>query len=187
MQLRTKRPLLRIRDIEVAALAEDTLRIQAAALGLPPGALDDRLWERRARGARGLTALGAFEDGRLVGFSYGVHADEPYAWREPVTARLREAVRPAWAEDVFYLCELHVLPDFQHRGLGTLLLTTLCSRATERRVILTTPQGPTPARRLYRRYGYRDLAHTGPAGRKRYTIMGAELPLLPQTRPAQVA
>ncbi|MFI8105902.1 GNAT family N-acetyltransferase [Streptomyces sp. NPDC086023] len=175
--------MLRIIDIDVAALALPTLRVQAAALELPRRALDHRVPERRMRGACDLTAFGAFDDGRLVGFAYGVRADEPYAWREPVLDRLAAAGCQEWTEDAFYLCELHVRPDFQGRGLGTRLLTTLCSRASERRVVLTTPRQPTPARRLYHRYGYRDLVTTDPGGGEGepYAIMGAELPLLPET------
>ncbi|WP_405497480.1 GNAT family N-acetyltransferase [Streptomyces sp. NBC_00096] len=186
MQVRTARTALKVLDIDVAALAEDTLRVQAQALGMPPRALDHRIPERRARGACELTALGAFEGGRLVGFAYGIAAREPYGWRGPVTATLQAAGRHAWAEDAFYLCEMHVLPAFQRRGLGTLLLTSLCERATERRVILTTPHRPTPARRLYHRHGYRDLASTGSAGSdaEPYAIMGAELPLRPAAVPA---
>lgn len=177
MHIRTGRSV--IRDIDVAARAEDTLRLQARALGLPADALDHRVGERRTRGSCDLTALGAFEGGLLVGFTYGIAAEKPYAWRHSVLARLEEVGHRSWTEDVFYLCELHVLPAFQGRGLGTRLLTGLCARASERRVILTTPDGPTPARRLYRRFGYRDLADTGPADEEPYAIMGAELPLLP--------
>ncbi|MGP3690504.1 GNAT family N-acetyltransferase [Streptomyces sp. IBSNAI002] len=179
MHVRTRKTAPAVQDIDIVDRAEETLRIQSQALGLPPGALDDQLAVRRARGAHGLSAFGAFEDGRLVGFAYGVGADESYPWRAPVSARLHRAGHSSWAENAFYVCELHMLPAFQRRGLGTLLLTTLCSRATERRVVLTTPAGPTPARRLYQRFGYRDLV-TEPEGAEQYTIMGARLPLVPE-------
>ncbi|MCX4781820.1 GNAT family N-acetyltransferase [Streptomyces sp. NBC_01264] len=179
MHVRTRRSAPAIQGIDISARPEETLRIQAQALGLPSDALDAQLAVRRARGACGLTALGAFEGGRMVGFAYGVGADEDYPWRAPVLARLHHAGHSSWAQDTFYVCELHMLPSFQRRGLGTLLLTSLCSRASERRVVLTTPDGPTAARRLYQRFGYRDLV-VPPAGSGEYTVMGARLPLVPE-------
>ncbi|MCB5167485.1 GNAT family N-acetyltransferase [Streptomyces bambusae] len=190
MNVRTLSPAPAVRHFDVAALARDTLRVQAQALGMPPRALDRRAAERRARASRGLTALGAFAGSRLVGFAYGIPAGRSYPWRDPVTARLHAAGRSVWAEDSFYLCELHVLPEFQGRGLGTRLLTSLCSRATEPRVILTTPHRPSAARRLYARHGYHDLVTAGsdPGDDDPYVVMGAQLPLLPAAfRAAQAA
>ncbi|MFE9566505.1 GNAT family N-acetyltransferase [Streptomyces sp. NPDC006487] len=189
MHVSTRRPVPVLTAVDIGALAEETLRVQAAALGLAPRALDDRVPERRARGACGLTAIGAFHDGQLAGFTYGVPAHEPYPWREPVLHRLLAAGRRSWTGDAFYLCELHVLPDFQRQGLGTRLLTALCARAGEHRVILTTPAQPTPARRLYHRHGYRDLIDVPPyaSDAAPYAIMGAELPLLPEAFRARAA
>ncbi|MEV7417088.1 GNAT family N-acetyltransferase [Streptomyces sp. NPDC089919] len=188
MHVSIRRPVPAVTAIDVDALAGETLRVQAAALGLPSHALDHRLPERHARGRHGLTAIGAFHDGRLVGFAYGVPAREHYPWRAPVHHRLLAAGRSSWTEDAFYLCELHVLPEFQGRGLGTRLLTALCARAGDaRRVILTTPAQQAPARRLYHRHGFADLTDLAAEGPDQYAVMGAVLPLLPKTFRARAA
>ena len=59
--------------------------------------------------------------------------------------------------DYFELTELHVHPSAQGRGIGEALLTELLSRVDAPRALLSTPEGPTRAWRLYRRIGFTDL------------------------------
>ncbi len=80
---------------------------------------------------------------------------------------------------MFAVTELHVLPRFQGRGVGSGLIRTLCEWSGRPRSILSAIDAETPARRLYRALGYRDLARAVrfPNTDRPYAVMGAQLPL----------
>jgi ribosomal protein S18 acetylase RimI-like enzyme len=81
--------------------------------------------------------------------------------------------------DYFELTELHVRPDAQGRGIGKALLTELLSRVDAPRALLSTPEGPTRAWRLYRRLGFTDLLrHYHFTGDSRdFAVLARTLPL----------
>ena len=142
--------------------------------------------QRRAMLARHLTydgvvAVLAFDaDGQLVGFGYGYPGRPGQWWHDSVTRALGE--QPAqqvehWLGDSFEVVELHVRPAYQGQGIGRRLLSTLLAQATQRTTVLSTHDQQSPARRLYRSFGFRDLIcdYRFPGGVERFCIMGAEL------------
>ena len=94
-------------------------------------------------------------------------------------------MRPAaaWLADYFELTEIHVRPRTQGQGVGEDLLRRLLDGVPNRQVLLSTPEGPSRAWKLYRRVGFGDvLRHYHFAGDPRpFAILGRSLPLEPVT------
>ncbi|WUH90610.1 GNAT family N-acetyltransferase [Streptomyces sp. NBC_00433] len=167
---------------DLAAHVDEALAVQAVAFGLGPEEVAIRrqivLRHLACPGARALEAR--TEAGRLVGFVYGLPNDRTHWWSSVVQPYLRREGNDGWLDDCFVITELHVLPDFQGRGIGRRLITAITDSAAEPRSILSAIDGDTPARRLYRALGYRDLARPVhfPSATRPYAVMGAPLPLL---------
>jgi ribosomal protein S18 acetylase RimI-like enzyme len=84
--------------------------------------------------------------GRVVGFGLWSPAMEP-AWFDPGVDR--------WAE----LCELHVHPRFQNRGIGTRLVRAAIRQARHDgfpTMYLETEESNAAARRAYEKAGFRE-------------------------------
>jgi GNAT superfamily N-acetyltransferase len=119
----------------------------------------------------------------LIGFAYGFHGSAGQWWhdvvRENLTAHHGRETAGHWLGDSFEFAEVHVRPGHQGRGTGRAMMQTLAARRPERTAVLSTPDGRTRARRLYRSLGFADLlpAFTFPGAGPSYAIMGAELPL----------
>ncbi|WP_413229741.1 N-acetyltransferase family protein [Kitasatospora purpeofusca] len=171
---------VRIEAIDLAAWAPQALDVQAVAFGLTPEEVMVRLHivGRHAQ-QPGVIALGAVSGGRLVGFGYGMPNRRDHWWSTVIEPYLVARGHGAWLDDVFAVTELHVLPEFQGRGVGSALIRTLTARSGADRSILSAIDAETPARRLYRSLGYRDLARAVhfPNTERRYAVMGAPLPL----------
>ncbi|MFD2026098.1 GNAT family N-acetyltransferase [Promicromonospora aerolata] len=106
----------------------------------------------------GALALGAFDDGALVGFVYGFDYQPEHWWPQQVGPALDRAGHTAWTHDAFELNELEILPEHQGQGLGTALLRALFTRAPQRHTLLSTTADPADrAKVLYRRLGFVDL------------------------------
>ncbi|WP_395296148.1 GNAT family N-acetyltransferase [Kitasatospora hibisci] len=178
-----------IEAIDLAAWAPQALDVQAEAFGLSPEEVVVRL-HIVARHAQqpGVIALGAFDGGRLVGFGYGMPNRREHWWSTVIQPYLEAGGHGDWLDDVFAITELHVLPGFQGQGIGSTLIRTLCERSGLHRSILSAIDAETPARRLYRSLGYRDLARAVhfPNTERLYAVMGAPLPL-PARRAGQSA
>ncbi|AXK37697.1 N-acetyltransferase [Streptomyces armeniacus] len=167
--------------LDLAARVDDALAVQALAFGLT----DDEIGVRRHIVQRHLAspsarALGATtEEGRLVGFVYGMPNDRTQWWSTVVHPYLRQEGNDDWLSDAFVITELHVHPAFQNRGIGRQLITMLTDAATEPRSLLSALDTESPARALYRSLGYRDLARRVrfPSAPSPYVVMGAWLPL----------
>ncbi len=136
-------------------------------------------------GNPGFRALAVIDDGsdEPVGFGYGFRGAAGQWWHDTVSRALAasrgEQGAAAWLDDSFEVAELHVVPEYQGRGIGTDVLHRLASGRPERTALLSTPDTDSPARRLYRTSGFADLL-TGflfPGGDPPYAVMGAELPL----------
>ncbi|MFJ2650676.1 GNAT family N-acetyltransferase [Streptomyces sp. NPDC087420] len=174
-------PDVRVGPVDLAARVDEALAVQALAFGLS----DDEIEVRRHIVLRhlmypGCRALGATTDeGRLVGFVYGLPNDRAHWWSSVVEPYLRSAGTDSWLDDTFVITELHVHPGFQARGIGRALITTLTDAAAQPRSILSAIDIESPARRLYRMLGYEDLARRVlfPSAPKPYAVMGAPLPL----------
>ncbi|MFB7027994.1 MULTISPECIES: GNAT family N-acetyltransferase [unclassified Streptomyces] len=170
-----------IGPVDLAARVDEALAVQAVAFGLDAEEVAVRrhivLRHLLSPGARayGATTPG----GRLVGFVYGMPNDRTHWWSTVVEAYLRATGTADWLDDSFTITELHVHPDFQGRGAGRALLTTITDTADEPRSILSAIDTESPARCLYRSLGYRDLARRVhfPSAPRPYAVMGAPLPL----------
>ncbi len=170
-----------ITPIDLAARVDEALDVQARAFGLTADEVGVRrhivLRHLAGPGARALGAINA--GGALVGFVYGMPNDRAQWWSGVVEPYLRRAGHEAWLDDSFTITELHVLPDYQHRGIGRALITALTDSAAEPRSILSAIDTESPARALYRKLGYTDLARRVmfPSAPSPYAVMGAPLPL----------
>jgi ribosomal protein S18 acetylase RimI-like enzyme len=167
---------------DLAAHIDDALAVQAVAFGLDQDEVAIRrqivLRHLACPGARAMTAR-TEQGGRLVGFVYGMPNDRTHWWSSVVQPYLRRSGTEDWLDGSFVITELHVLPDYQGRGIGRRLITAITDTADEPRSILSAIDGDTPARRLYHALGYRDLARPVhfPSAARPYAVMGAPLPL----------
>jgi ribosomal protein S18 acetylase RimI-like enzyme len=174
-------PDVLVGPVDLAARVDEALGVQALAFGLS----DDEIGVRRhivlrhlhLRGCRALGATTA--SGRLVGFVYGLPNDRAHWWSTIVEPYLRTTDSADWLDDSFVITELHVHPEFQARGIGRALITTITDAVAQPRSILSAIDTESPARRLYRALGYEDLARQVrfPSASKPYAVMGAPLPL----------
>lgn len=170
-----------IGPLDLAARVDEALAVQAVAFGLSA----DEVGVRRQIVLRhlespGASALGATTSaGRLVGFVYGMPGDRGQWWSTVVEPYLRATGQADWLDDSYVITELHVHPDFQHRGIGRTLITTLTDASTQPRSLLSAIDTDSPARSLYASLGYRDLARPVlfPSAPQPYAVMGAALPL----------
>lgn len=169
-----------VQPIDLAAWAPYALEVQSAAFGLSAQEVAVRL-QIVGRHAQqpGVIALGALCGGRLVGFGYGMPNLREHWWSTVIEPYLEARGHGDWLDGSFAVTELHVLPQYQGRGLGSSLIRSLCEQSGLRRSILSAIDAETPARRLYRSLGYRDLARAVrfPATDRPYAVMGADLPL----------
>ncbi|MFC4907806.1 GNAT family N-acetyltransferase [Actinomadura gamaensis] len=125
--------------------------------------------------------------GSVRGFAYGFHGESGQWWHDVVRRALTERGGPEhaayWLDDAFEVAELHVHPDDQGHGHGRALLNALCEGRLETTVVLSTLDldRESPARRLYRSVGLRDLLtdFDFPGGGPPYAVMGGTLPLAP--------
>jgi ribosomal protein S18 acetylase RimI-like enzyme len=177
----SRTPRVDVGPVDLAARVDDALAVQAAAFGLSQEEMAVRhhivLRHLMYPGCR---ALGATTpEGRLVGFVYGLPNDRAHWWSTVVEPYLRREGLDEWLDDSFAVTELHVHPDFQARGIGRTLITELTDVASQSRSILSAIDVESPARRLYRSLGYRDLARQVhfPSAPRPYVVMGADLPL----------
>ncbi|MEL5959556.1 GNAT family N-acetyltransferase [Streptomyces sp. CLV115] len=174
-------PSVRIGPVDLAARVDEALAVQAVAFGLGPEEVEVRrhivLRHLDHPHARALGATTAGE--RLVGFVYGMPNERGQWWSTVVEPYLRATGSVDWLDDSFVITELHVLPEFQNRGIGRTLITTITDAVDQARSILSAIDTESPARGLYRSLGYQDLARQVlfPSAPKPYAVMGAPLPL----------
>jgi ribosomal protein S18 acetylase RimI-like enzyme len=159
----------------------DAMQVYETAMAYPPGTGAQRagyaVAHTRLPGFRSVTAVA--EDGRLVGFGYGYATLAGQWWHDQVRHALGPELAAGWLIDGFELCELHVLPGYQGRGIGRDVLVTLADLVEQSRVLLSTPEGPTRAWRLYTALGFVPLArqYRFPGDARPFAILGAHLPL----------
>jgi len=167
-----------------ARLAE-ALQVYVDAMGYPPVTAQQRAPMWSAHTLRpGWRCIGAFNTAdELIGIGYGYRGVPGQWWHEQVlrgllTNRSRDEAEQ-WMQDYFELTELHVRPDSQGGGLGETILRRLLDGAPGKAVLLSTPEGPTRAWKLYRRVGFedvlRDYRFTGDP--RPFAVLGRSLPL----------
>ena len=163
----------------------EALNLYVTAMRYPSGTAQQRapMWLAHMIRA-GWRCVGALDqDGALVGVCYGYRGAAGQWWHEQVRRGLTAVSTPTvvdeWMHDYFELTELHVLPEAQGRGIGERLLRGLLDGVGSDRVLLSTPEGPSRAWRLYRRVGFQDvLRHYQFAGDPRpFAVLGRSLPI----------
>ena len=120
-------PDIVVGPLDLAARVDEALVVQAHAFGLSQDEIDVRrhivLRHLDDPGARSFGAVAA--DGRLVGFVYGLPNSRTHWWSTVVEPYLRVTGSEDWLDDSFVITELHVHPEFQQRGIGRSLITTI--------------------------------------------------------------
>ena len=188
------RPDTRIVELPVAWLRDhmhEALAIYGLAMGYGSSVVAGRYGYAiqhtdrpgfRAVGAFAATGAGGGEAAeQLVGFGYGYLIAPGQWWHDQVRAALDRRTAKKWLPDAFEVCELHVHPDHQSRGLGRQLLHALLADLPHPAALLSTPDNDTKAFRLYHADGFVDLArgYHFPGDARPFAILGARLPLAP--------
>jgi ribosomal protein S18 acetylase RimI-like enzyme len=169
---------------------DQLMGVYKAAMNPPERQLAGRetIMERHAANPdfRALAAVDPGSGAGIAGFCYGFHGLPGQWWHDIVAAALASIERAhgdgdgmAWLADSFEVAELHVMPQWQGRGIGRALLLELASSRPERTAVLSTQDAESRAKRLYRSVGFTDLI-TGfrfSGGDVAYAVMGAVLPL----------
>ena len=191
------RPDTRIVELPVAWLRDhmhEALAIYGSAMGYGDSVVAGRYGYAVQHTEReGFRAVGAFAEAprgddtvgeRLVGFGYGYQVAPGQWWHDQVRQALDRRTAKQWLPGAFEVCELHVHPDHQSRGLGRRLLHALLAGLSQPVALLSTPDADTKAFRLYRADGFVDLArgYHFPGDARPFAILGARLPLTPSSR-----
>ncbi|HEX8498912.1 MAG TPA: GNAT family N-acetyltransferase [Actinomycetales bacterium] len=121
-------------------------------------------------------AVAVHEGGELAGFGYGYEEQPGSWWRARVEPALDRVGAARLLDGAFCLVELHVRPALHRSGIGRVLLRDLLDGLPHPRVLLSTQDGPNPARGFYRRLGLRDVAPVDMDGVP-YLVLTADLPL----------
>jgi ribosomal protein S18 acetylase RimI-like enzyme len=185
-------PATRVVELSTPWMREhlhEVLAIYGAAMGYGDSVVAGRYGYAVQHTEReGFRAVGAFaetRDGeRLVGFGYGYLVAPGQWWHDQVRQALDRRTAKQWLPGSFEVCELHVLPDQQSRGLGRQLLHALLEGLDQPAALLSTPDSDTKAFRLYHADGFVDLArgYHFPGDARPFAILGARLPLTPPRR-----
>jgi ribosomal protein S18 acetylase RimI-like enzyme len=191
-------PAARVTDLSTRWLRDhmhEALIIYGLAMGYDSAVVAGRYGYAVQHTERpGFRAVGAFAsrpsaggepDEQLVGFGYGYLVAPGQWWHDQVRVALDRRTAKRWLPGAFEVCELHVHPDHQSRGLGRRLLHALLADLPHPAALLSTPDADTKAFRLYHADGFVDLArgYHFPGDARPFAILGARLPLHPRTDP----
>ena len=172
-------PVLVIWDAEqLAARADDVLDVYAEAMQVSRSAARSRRSVLSSHLDRdGLKAVAALEGDRLVGITYGYQGAPGQWWHDHVRAAMGARMARKWLQDAFEVCELHVRPPLQGRGVGRDLLISLLGQTQALTAVLTTPDADTRARTFYRDAGWVDLVRDlrFPGDPRSFAVLGLEL------------
>lgn len=168
---------------EFRARLNEALTVYMNAMRYPKGTASHRqpMWlaHMLRDGWRNVVAVD--DEGSLIGLAYGYRGQAGQWWHEQVRKGLVDAGADprGWLSDYFELTELHVRPSSQGHNVGEQLLRRLLHGVDQPLVLLSTPEGPNRAWRLYRRVGFADvLRNYRFAGDPRpFGILGRTLPL----------
>lgn len=172
-------PLLSLWDrVELSARADDVLDVYAAAMDVPAAAARTRkgiILSHLDR--RDLRAVAALEGERLVGIAYGYVGEPGQWWHDQVAASMTRVQAVSWLRNAFEVCELHVRPELQGKGVGRNLLDTLLDGTGALTAVLTTPDQETRARGFYRAGGWQDLVRglQFPGDPRVFAVLGKHL------------
>ena len=106
-------------------------------------------------------AVYALDGSRIVGVAYGHLGRAQQWWHSQIRQAVRNSdPRSVVLNDYFEVAEVHVLPDYQGRGVGRALLTELLAGVDSPYAILSTPEVAGENNRafgLYRSFGFMDI------------------------------
>jgi ribosomal protein S18 acetylase RimI-like enzyme len=184
------KPTTRVTELPTRWLRDhmaEALTIYGLAMGYDSGVVAGRYSYAIQHTERsGFRAVGAFAESadgeQLVGFGYGYLIAPGQWWHDQVRAALDRRTAKRWLPGAFEVCELHVHPEHQSRGLGRRLLHALLEGLPHPTALLSTPDADTKAFRLYHADGFVDLArgYHFPGDSRPFAILGARLPLHPR-------
>lgn len=170
------------REFSLKDLVDEAADVQRAANGLTP---DERRRRRDVIAARArephLRSVGAFDDGRLMGFCYGAPFSMRWPWAAAIAPALQHC-RFAPLGPPFVVLELHVLPSMWRHGIGSALLGGVHRHASAHWTLLTRKSTARQAESFYLSQGYEGL----PIQVGEFTVMATRLPLRPRLIPADV-
>ncbi len=165
---------------------EEAVKIYCAAMEYPAATGAQRKGYILVHtGREGFRGMGAYDEGKVVGFAYGYTGAPGQWWHDEVTRGLAPAMGARWLHDAFELCELHVSPAHQGHGIGHELLVRLLDGCPQQTVVLSTPEGQSRAWRLYRRLGFVDVRrhHCFAGDDREFAVLGRRLPLVTAATP----
>lgn len=170
---------------ELRARLPEALRIYVRAMRYPEGTAEQRtpMWLSHMLREDWRCVVALATDDTMIGIAYGYRGAPGQWWHEQVRQGISRLSGPeaahAWLDDYFELTELHVHPDHQGHGTGEKLLRQLLADLPLSRVLLSTPEGPSNAWRLYRKVGFRDVLRDYRfAGDPRpFAVLGRDLPM----------
>ena len=183
-------PAYRFVNLSVAGLRarlSEALELYVTAMRYPKSTTEQRapMWltHMLRDGWRCVAAID--NNDRLLGICYGYQGAPGQWWHEQVRRGLLitagTAAVETWTRNYFELTELHVRPDAQGHGIGEGLLRLLLDGVPAGATLLSTPEGPSRAWRLYRRVGFvdvlRDFLFAGDP--RPFAVLGHTLPLDP--------
>jgi ribosomal protein S18 acetylase RimI-like enzyme len=184
------RPATRVVELSTRWLRDhmhEALTIYGLAMGYDAAVVAGRYAVQHTE-RPGFRAVGAFAEPQegeqpageqLIGFGYGYLVAPGQWWHDQVRAALDRRTAKRWLPGAFEVCELHVHPDHQSRGVGRQLLHALVEGLPHPTALLSTPDTDTKAFRLYHADGFVDLArgYHFPGDARPFAILGARLPL----------
>lgn len=148
-------------------LAPTLVDIYMEAMGYAPSMRPGRIrvWKGEVR-SPGFTAVAAIDGDQVIGIAYGFLGTRERWWdRQLVRAMHANGGITETDRDMlrsyFEVAEVHVSPDRQGEGLGSLLLAELLRFAPARWALLSTPEVAGEANNafgLYRKFGFTDVA-----------------------------
>jgi ribosomal protein S18 acetylase RimI-like enzyme len=95
------------------------------------------------------------ESGAVEGFAYGYTGGAGQWWTDRVAAAMDEEARRSWLEPPHYeVVELHVHPESQRGGVGSLLLEALVAGLPHAHALLSTQVDNAKARPFYEKHGW---------------------------------
>jgi ribosomal protein S18 acetylase RimI-like enzyme len=170
---------------ELRTRLHEALTLYVTAMRYPTGTAEQRapMWLAHMLRTGWRCAAALDSDDHLVGVAYGYRGAAGQWWHEQVRRGIIEQAGTEtadhWLDDYFELTEVHVRPTNQGRGIGEELLRRLLTDVRSAKVLLSTPEGPSRAWRLYYRMGFTDvLRHYRFTGDPRpFGVLGRMLPL----------
>jgi ribosomal protein S18 acetylase RimI-like enzyme len=175
--------LRRVGPDQFIEVLDTVLAIYTAAMRPPSDQLSGRLAIMRNHATYPDFSCWLAEAPEIVGFTYGFHGTPGQWWHDVVRRALQDQAGPRvseeWFGDALEIAEIHVLPDYQSKGIGRRMINSICAGRPERTAVLSTHDAPTAARHLYRSVGFTDLMteFVFPGGYENYVIAGTKLPL----------